>query len=184
MSITYNYEIISVDEAARCMEVVYTAEGHKTMRIGTRLPYADEALEAVVAQFSPVAYWLEQTRELAVPQVGVTGVVAPQADQTVGEQTSPAATINDRLSVLDFIARFTQEEQLAVTAASLESAEVRNWYDKLIAAQYVDLNDPRLAAGLAALVAYGLLTQQRVDEVMSIQAGGASPEMVINNIEI
>ena len=78
MSISYAYEIISVDEAARCMEVVYTAEGRQTMHIGARLPYADETLEAVIDMHSPVAYWLAQERAVQVPQVGTSGVVAPQ----------------------------------------------------------------------------------------------------------
>jgi hypothetical protein len=79
MSIIYTYKIISVDQAARCMEVVYTAESHPTMHIGTRLPFEDEALETVIAQFAPVAYWQELQRPVAVPQVGTTGVVASPA---------------------------------------------------------------------------------------------------------
>jgi hypothetical protein len=77
MNITYSYQIISVDEAARCMEVVYTAEGHQTMHIGARLPYEGETLESVIEQFAPVAYWQELQRPVLVPQVGTTGVMAP-----------------------------------------------------------------------------------------------------------
>lgn len=77
MSITYSYQIISVDEAARCMEVVYTADGRQTMHIGARLPYEGEELEAVIAMYSPVAYWLEQERVVQVPQVGATGTIVP-----------------------------------------------------------------------------------------------------------
>lgn len=78
MSIQYTYEIIAVNEAARCMEVVYSAEGHQTMHIGARLPYVGETVEAVVKMFAPVAYWLEQEREVVVPDVGTAGVIAPQ----------------------------------------------------------------------------------------------------------
>jgi hypothetical protein len=77
VSITYSYQIISVDEAARCMEVVYTAEGRQTMHIGTRLPYEGEALEAVIGMYSPVAYWLEQEQTVQVPQVGTSGTIVP-----------------------------------------------------------------------------------------------------------
>lgn len=77
MSITYTYEIAAVDEAARCMEVVYAADGHETMRIGVRLPFEGESLHAVIDQYAPVAYWLEQMRPVVVPQVGTTGVAAP-----------------------------------------------------------------------------------------------------------
>ena len=79
MSIAYNYEIIAVDQAARCMEVVYTAEGRQTMHIGARLPYEGEELEAVIAMYSPVPFWLEQERAVQVPQVGTAGAIVPPA---------------------------------------------------------------------------------------------------------
>jgi hypothetical protein len=89
MSITYTYEIVSVDEAARCMEVVYAAEGHPTMHIGARLPYEGESLEGVVAMFAPVRYWEELKLPLAVPQVGATGEITPEPPPA---QQSPTPT--------------------------------------------------------------------------------------------
>lgn len=77
MSITYTYEIIAVDEAARCMEVIYSAEGHQTMRIGTRLPFAGEALEDVIKAFAPVPLWEEQAKAVVAPAVGVFGTITP-----------------------------------------------------------------------------------------------------------
>ena len=77
MSITYSYEIIAVNEAARCMEIVYTAEGHQTMHIGARLPYEGEALEQIVRMYEPVRYWEEQQLAVVVPQVGETGTLEP-----------------------------------------------------------------------------------------------------------
>lgn len=79
MSIEYTFEIVSVNEAARCMEVVYSAEGHETMRIGTRLPFEGEALEDVISNFSPVALWVQRATPVVVPQVGVKGTIAPPA---------------------------------------------------------------------------------------------------------
>lgn len=77
MSIAYTYEIVSVDPAARCMEIVYSSEGRQTMHIGARLPFEGESLEAVVEMYSPIAYWLEQEAPVVVPEVGATGVVSP-----------------------------------------------------------------------------------------------------------
>ena len=77
MSITYSFEIIAVDEAARCMEIVYTAEGRQTMHIGARLPYEGETLEQVVRMYEPVRYWEEQALSVVVPQVGESGTLAP-----------------------------------------------------------------------------------------------------------
>ena len=81
MSIPYEYEIISVDEQARAMEVVYTSAGRQTMHIGARLPYVGESLEGVVGMYAPVAYWLEQEAQVQVPVTGLKGAVTPMAAQ-------------------------------------------------------------------------------------------------------
>lgn len=77
MSIEYKYTITRVDEAARCMEVVYEAEGHQTMTIGARLPFAGEDLESVVDAFAPVRLWEELAAEVVAPMVGATGTIKP-----------------------------------------------------------------------------------------------------------
>ena len=78
MSIEYTYEIISVDQAARCMEVVYSSEGHQTMHIGARLPFEGEALEDVIKAFAPVPLWLELAMPVVAPQVGLVGTITPE----------------------------------------------------------------------------------------------------------
>lgn len=90
MSITYTYEIVSVDAAARCMEIVYSAEGHQTMRIGARLPFVGEDVEAVVAQYAPVRYWEDAKAEVTVPAVGLSGTVTPVAEIV---QVAPPITL-------------------------------------------------------------------------------------------
>lgn len=91
MSITYSYEIIAVDEAARCMEIVYTADGHQTMHIGARLPYEGETIEQIVRMYEPVRYWEEQQFLVVVPQVGTTGTIAPiqQEDVVASSKSQP-----------------------------------------------------------------------------------------------
>jgi len=79
MSITYTYEIIVVNETARCMEVVYSAEGHQTMHIGARLPFEGEALEDVIKSFAPVPLWIERATPVVAPQVGAKGTIKPPA---------------------------------------------------------------------------------------------------------
>lgn len=77
MNITYSYEITAVNQAARCMEIVYSAEGHQTLHIGARLPYEGEPLEQVVRMYAPVRYWEEQQLAVVVPEVGASGVLEP-----------------------------------------------------------------------------------------------------------
>jgi hypothetical protein len=85
MNITYTYEIIAVNEAARCMEVVYSADGHQTMHIGARLPYEGESLEVIIQMYAPVALWLERATPIAVPQIGTRGTVFPMASTAENE---------------------------------------------------------------------------------------------------
>lgn len=90
MNITYSYKVVSVDAAARCMEIVYEAEGHQTMHIGARLPYEGETLEAIVASYAPVALWNERTLAIVVPELGASGqieVLGPAAQNPVEPAT-------------------------------------------------------------------------------------------------
>jgi hypothetical protein len=92
MSIIYTYEIIAVDEAARCMEIVYSASGHQAIHIGARLPYEGESLQAVIEEYAPVAYWLEQKKPVIVPEVGKKGTVIPIVNEQPAQQTISADT--------------------------------------------------------------------------------------------
>lgn len=74
---------------------------------------------------------------------------------------------NTQYTALEFLDRFTETEQLAVVSATLANAQVKLWYDKLLAASFVDLADPRVEAGLASLVLAGLLTSERKDEILT-----------------
>jgi hypothetical protein len=86
MSIEYTYEIIKVDEAARCMEVVYSAEGHQTMHIGARLPFEGENLESVINAFAPVPLWLELATPVVAPPVGLKGIISSGQVETNGAE--------------------------------------------------------------------------------------------------
>ncbi len=114
MTIPYNYEIVSVDQAARCMEIVYRADGHATQHIGARLPYAGESLEAVVAMFAPVAYWLEQQASVVAPAVGTSGVMGTPAPETL------ASAKAQRLAE---IAAWRYEKE--VSGVTLDGMEIR-----------------------------------------------------------
>ena len=69
---------------------------------------------------------------------------------------------------LQFVERFTEAEQLAIVTATLNNAAVKLWYDKLMAASEVVFADPRLSAGMDALVTAGLITQSRSKEILPL----------------
>ena len=67
---------------------------------------------------------------------------------------------------LEFLDLFTESEQLAVATAAMQSAQVKLWYDRLLSASFITIEDPRTEAGLQALVGAGLLTQERKDQIV------------------
>lgn len=82
------------------------------------------------------------------------------------EPSSAPVVENQKFTSLEFLAMFTQAEQLAVVSATLVSAQLKLWYDMMLAASYVDLTDQRTIDGLSALVSAGLLTEQRKNEIL------------------
>jgi len=71
-----------------------------------------------------------------------------------------------QLTSLEFLDLFTEAEQMAVASAAMQSAQVKLWYDRTLAASFITLTDPRTEAGLEALVAGGLLTAERKAEIV------------------
>lgn len=80
---------------------------------------------------------------------------------------TPAPPPQTQFSSLAFLDRFTQAEQLSVVQATMISAEVKLWYDRLLAADFVDLEDPRTEAGVDALIMAGLLDPSRKLEILT-----------------
>lgn len=71
-----------------------------------------------------------------------------------------------QLTSLEFLDLFTAAEQLTVATAAMQSAQVKLWYDRTLAAMFITLADPRTEAGLAALVDAGMLTAERKAEIV------------------
>lgn len=66
-----------------------------------------------------------------------------------------------------FVARFTPSEYGAILAAAQDNAEVAALLQQLFDSPNVALDDPRLAPGLALLVAEELLDADRPAEILS-----------------
>lgn len=89
---------------------------------------------------------------------GEETVVEVSQDEAATFTSPPAAP---RFVPLDFLDLFTEAEQLAVVQATLSNAAVKLWYDRVLAATYITLDDPRVETGLTALTAAGLLSEER-----------------------
>lgn len=72
-----------------------------------------------------------------------------------------------QFSVLEFRDRFTMEEKLAIRKAQFSDMEVGLVYDELQAASFVDVEDPRVAAGLDLYISKGLLEPGRKEELLA-----------------
>jgi hypothetical protein len=75
MDIQFSYEILSVDNDARCMEVLYTSEGRKPVHVGVRIPYEGESLDEVILSFCPREYWESLERTIQPVNAGVKGTL-------------------------------------------------------------------------------------------------------------
>lgn len=73
--ITFTYDIISVNEPARCMEIIYKSDGRETMHIGARLPFENENLKDIILSFAPIGYWKERETPVIVPPIGHSGTI-------------------------------------------------------------------------------------------------------------
>ena len=71
-----------------------------------------------------------------------------------------------RLSFLEFMDLFTDDEQLAIAGAAMTDVPTKLWYDRAVGAQFIDLGDERLAAGLQKMVDAKLLTGARRNRVL------------------
>lgn len=80
-----------------------------------------------------------------------------------------AVFLKTTFTSLEFLDRFTESEQLAVVTASMASPALKLWYDRLLAASFVDLEDPRTEAGIDALIAAELLNAERKTALMATE---------------
>ena len=66
-----------------------------------------------------------------------------------------------------FARRLTESELRAIYQASKVSIDVEIWLDRFKMAKEIDLDDPFLVNGLNGLAANGLLSVERVQEILS-----------------
>ena len=89
-------------------------------------------------------------------------------DEEVAALPPPATSQPKQLTSLEFLDLFTEAEQVAVATAAMQSAQVKLWYDRTLAAMFITLADPRAEAGLTALVDAGMLTAERKAEIVEV----------------
>ncbi|MFN3752383.1 MAG: hypothetical protein ACK4SR_13575 [Thiobacillus sp.] len=81
-------------------------------------------------------------------------------------QAAPPAASGRVVGKLAFMERFGDEELAAIYAAAKTDVRVEVWMDKLKLAGEIDLDDPRVMAGLQALEGLGLIGAGRAAEIV------------------
>lgn len=124
-------------------------------------------IEISDAEFQWALEGMLEGKEVKIVDGAITLVTPPEPEDI--EEPEGSVIVEDpylRLTPLELLDLFTEDEQLAVVSATMQDAAVKLWYDRLIAATFVTYEDPRTENGLQALVEAQLLTQERKDEIV------------------
>ncbi len=91
--------------------------------------------------------------------------IEPDASWTL-DPPAPAPQPKTQYTSLEILARFTQSEQESIASATLTNMPLKLFYDKLLAATFVDVTSPVTIGGVDALIATGLLASNRRDAIL------------------
>ncbi|WP_447921053.1 hypothetical protein [Achromobacter aegrifaciens] len=112
-----------------------------------------------MGRFHPDFMWVAASGEVMVGDTFIDG-------DFFRPEPSPQP-VKTRYTVREFVRRFSMDEQLAVRQAQLTDMEVGLVYDDLNRADFIDLEDPAVAAGIDLYVGKGLLSMKRRDELLA-----------------
>ena len=99
---------------------------------------------------------------------GTVKITDAEADAIrAANQPEPTQEPSAKLAPLEFFDLFTLPEQTAVANAAMTNVQAKLWYDRMLAATFVTIDDPRTEAGLDALVGIGLLTAERKAQIVT-----------------
>ena len=80
---------------------------------------------------------------------------------------APVVSRPTQITPLEFMARLTEGEAHAISAAAIAAPAILFWLIQCSGASYIDLVDPRTVAGVQALAAAGLLTSDRATALVT-----------------
>lgn len=105
---------------------------------------------------------LEYMRPPAPEPIEIPGALLDLVEEPEPEpDPEPEPQYKTQFSVLEFRDRFTIDEQLAIRQAQFDDMEVGLVYDSFQAAQFIDIEDPRVEQGIDLYIAKGLLAPGR-----------------------
>ena len=117
-------------------------------------------MAVIPGEITPSQFWDE-----AFPDG--TEVSAGWIKQPDGSFQPPETVIARNVTRRGFARLFTAAERIAIRAASEASPELADMYEMMTLDETVNLDHPDVAAGMAALVTAGLLTQPRATAILA-----------------
>jgi hypothetical protein len=103
-------------------------------------------------RFHPDFVWVKAPEEVRPGYIyDEANFIAPEVE----------AVLKTRFSPREYIQRFTMEEQIAIRQAQFSDMEVGLVYDDFNRAEFIDVLDPDVAAGIDLYIAKGLLEPSR-----------------------
>jgi hypothetical protein len=110
-------------------------------------------------RFHPDFVWVEADAGVEVGDTYEDGEFAKSPGEGV--------VVNKIFSVRDYIQRFTLDEQIAVRQAQFTDMQVGLVYDDFNRAQFIDLDDPAVEAGIDLYISKGLISPDRKAELLA-----------------
>jgi len=101
-----------------------------------------------------------------IEPVPADAIEVPYTIMTSQEMVAAKIVAGRTCEPLDFMERFSDEEQLAIAQATMSNAQVKLWYDKMLASKNVVFDDVRTQVGMTTLVNAGIITAQRSLEII------------------
>lgn len=114
--------------------------------------------------------WNDGENRFEINKLGVS----PDYQWEEGEIPAPTSYEKVRFTSLEYLDKFTEAEQIGVVTAALTDVEVKLFYDRLLAATYIDITDPRTEQGIDLLISKSLIPASKKTTLLT-------PEVV--NIE-
>ena len=85
----------------------------------------------------------------------------------VEDHTRPPPPVpKTQFTSLEYLDRFTEAEHNAILDAAEANKQIKKFYNRLLAATFIDLEDPRTERGIDALIGAGLVKAGRKTALM------------------
>lgn len=93
-------------------------------------------------------------------------VVVDDHIEAVDPPPPPPPQPRTQIPPLEFFARFTDDEEMALATAATQNPRILLWFTKASAATIIDLTSDTTKAGVQALVEADIIAQDRADEIL------------------